>query len=189
MKRVSSRIFCGLTLVAFALSSPAMAAKAKKAKGEKKEKKGESAEVVKAPYGMAGCGLGALVVDRNETLPQIGAWLLNSLYNNNTFAMTSGTSNCVESRTETAAMEQEVFVAANLSSLSKEAAQGGGEHLGAFAEVLGCSDDVGAQALGQLSRDRYVTLFGTQDPNAVLDNYLVEIKGNEVLAKDCTRAS
>src|SRR4051794_6265352 len=95
MKKVSYRIICGLAVAALAVGSSAMGAEKKKGK---KGKKDGSAEVVKAPWGMAGCGLGALVIDRNETLPQLAAYVLNYLvYSNNTFGMTSGTSNCVES--------------------------------------------------------------------------------------------
>lgn len=153
---------------------------------------GKVAMAQSAPYGMAGCGLGAMLFEgegKNEKGWQILNWFLNGFYSNQTFGISSGTSNCVESRTATAAMEQEVFVTANLTSLSREAAQGGGEHLRGLAEVMGCTDDVGAGELARLSQDRYDALFQEQTPTSVLGNYLREIRAHDVLAKDCTRAT
>ncbi|WP_141736140.1 DUF3015 family protein [Oligoflexus tunisiensis] len=138
-------------------------------------------------YGMAGCGLGALVIDRNELLPQVGAWFLNGIASNQTYGMTSGTSNCVQGRSDVAAMEQEVYMTANLSSLSKEAAQGSGEHLNALAEVLGCQEEDKVR-LGELSQNHYSELFANQEPEAVLQRYLTVVNADPQLAKSCTKA-
>ena len=140
-------------------------------------------------YGMAGCGLGALVVDRDEILPQVGAWFLNGIYSNQTYAISSGTSNCVEGRSEVAAMEQEVYFAANLGSITKEAAQGSGEHIVAVAEVFGCMQDADKARLGELSRVHYSQIFAKKDPEFVLQNYLKVVSADPQLAKSCARAS
>ncbi len=141
------------------------------------------------PYGMAGCGLGALLIDKNEMLPQVGAWFLNSIYGNQTFGITSGTSNCVESRTETAAMEQEVFVAANLSSLSKEAAQGKGQLIDGLAEVFGCYGEAERVRLGEISQQYHGQIFAALEPASVVQNYLSNIQQDTLLGKACHKAS
>ncbi|MDQ3231334.1 MAG: DUF3015 domain-containing protein [Pseudobdellovibrionaceae bacterium] len=140
-------------------------------------------------YGMAGCGLGALVVDRDELLPQVGAWFLNGIYSNQTYGMTSGTSNCVENRSDMAAMEQEVYFTANLNSISREAAQGSGEHIEALAEVFGCRQEADKARLGQLSQNHYAELFAQPEPELVLQRYLTVVNADPQLAKSCTKAS
>ncbi|RZA26897.1 MAG: DUF3015 domain-containing protein [Proteobacteria bacterium] len=140
-------------------------------------------------YGMAGCGLGAIVVDRDEFLPQIGAWLLNGIYSNQTYAISSGTSNCVEGRSEVAAMEQEVYFAANLNSITKEAAQGSGEHLDGVARVLGCDQDADKSRLNELGQAHYAQIFSERAPDAVLQSYLSVVNADPQLAKSCGKAS
>lgn len=141
----------------------------------------------KARWGAAGCGFGSVAIDRNEQLPQIGAWFLNTILGNQTFAISSGTSNCVESRNETAAVEQEVFLRANFAALNHEAVQGGGEHIEALADVFGCRQPESTTAIKSLSQNRYDAIFSSQDPDVVLTNYLREIRTDEALVKDCTR--
>lgn len=140
-------------------------------------------------YGMGGCGLGALVIDRDELLPQLGATFLNGIYSNQTYGMTSGTSNCVENRSDVAAMEQEVYFTANLTSISKEAAQGSGEHIAALAEVFGCRGEADLVRLGQLSQNHYTELFAKPEPELVLQRYLMVVNADPQLAKSCTKVS
>lgn len=142
-----------------------------------------------AKYGMGGCGLGGLVIPSNEMLPQLGATFLNGIASNQTYGISSGTSNCVEARTEMAAMEQEVYFTANLSSLSKEAAQGSGEHIEALAEVFGCQQEADKVRLGQLSQNHYSELFAKPEPELVLERYLTVVNADPQLAKSCTKAS
>ena len=98
--------------------------------------------------------------------------------------MTSGSSNCVELKPVLAKQEQQVFVRANLANLSKEAAQGSGEHLEGLAEVLGCPH----LEFSQMSQMRYTNIFGEYEADAVLENYLKEVNANDELAKSCVRA-
>ncbi len=137
-------------------------------------------------YGMAGCGLGSIVIKNPSKGPQIGAFFLNAI-GFQTSALTSGTSNCVESRTETAAQEQSVYVIANLSSLSREAAQGGGEHLDGLAEVFGCHGASDRQRLAQLSQEKFDLIFSAPEADGVLDNYLSAIQMDPLLASECTK--
>lgn len=142
-----------------------------------------------APYGMAGCGFGALLIDNHSKGPQIGSWFLNGLYGNQTYAISSGTSNCVESRTEMAAMEQSVYVTANFNSLQKEAAQGSGETLKGLADVLGCYADEDKARLGEMSQREFDRLFAEAQPEQLLQRYLGLINQDPMLSKSCTKAS
>lgn len=141
----------------------------------------------RAPYGMAGCGLGSLIVKTNSKGPQIGAAFLNAT-GYQTFGISSGTSNCKLSKDDIAKVEQEVFMEVNLASLAKDAAQGQGEHLSAFAEILGCGQGESLSLFNDLSRSNYDAIFQGQDSKVVLSNYKSVIKSNETLAKSCVRA-
>lgn len=138
------------------------------------------------PYGMAGCGLGSLVIEENTMWPQLGAMTTNNIVSPQTSAITSGTSNCTDLPREVALIEQEVFITANLNSLTKEAAQGSGEHLDALGEVMGCSEE-GNTALRVLCKDRHEEIFSTRDSKKVLSTLRQEIKANEELAENCDR--
>lgn len=145
-----------------------------------------NAHAAKAKYqgqwGMAGCGLGSLVIKNHSKGPQIGAWFLN-MVGYQTFAITSGTSNCVKDGSMAAIEnEQEVFVGVNLSDLQKEAARGQGEHLDVLAEIFGCDSKEG---FAQLSQNRYEAIFTKENPSAVVESYKSEIKSGKVA---CTRA-
>jgi len=139
----------------------------------------------KMRYGMAGCGLGAMFIEKNTMLPQIGAWVVNVWSGSQTFAITTGTSNCTDKPAEHAKIEQEVFLQANYASLTREAAQGSGEHLSAFAEVLGCDHG----AFSRMSQEKYNEIYGTTEASEVLQNYVKQIKANPELANSCTRVA
>src|SRR5689334_6829374 len=76
--------------------------------------------------GPAGCGLGSLVFGDMKGPVQIVAATLNGVYGNQTFAMTSGTSNCQDNGVTLKEKEQEYFANANFESLHQEIAQGQG---------------------------------------------------------------
>lgn len=137
------------------------------------------------PWGMGGCGFASLFIKEKEMLPQIGASIVNEFISGFTqsFAISSGTSNCVASRSNLALKEQEVFITVNLASLSKEAAQGNGEHISALAEVFGCPNE----DFAKLSQNHYEKIYGINEPAKVLESYLSEVKADQNLAKSCIR--
>ncbi len=90
------------------------------------------------PYGPAGCGLGSLAIGPQPGFSQVFASTTNGFSGSQTFGISSGTSNCVPSNREEAAIYQKQFMSFNLYSLTKEIAQGDGEFLRAFVGLLGC---------------------------------------------------
>jgi hypothetical protein len=180
-----------ISLFAFSSAAWAQDEPKVKAKAKAKTKAPASAEVEVAtgslpPYGMAGCGLGSLAIQENTMLPQLGATSLN-IISPQTSAITSGTSNCTDKPRETASLEQEVFIAANLNSISKAAAQGSGEHLDALGEVFGCSIE-GTEALKEMCQTKFDAIFSNSDSQVVLGNLREEIKSNPATAENCDRA-
>ena len=123
----------------------------------------------KHPYGMGGCGFVSIFIQENTMLPQLGKTAADAyfqLWALNTSAMTTGTSNCTNSPGNTALlMEQQVYVSSNYSDITREAAQGTGEHLVAFAEVLGCDSN----AFAHMAQSNHAQIFGSE-PDSALEN-------------------
>lgn len=99
---------------------------------------GVKAEVLegRGGYGSAGCGLGSVVLRPSEHFTQIFAATTNGLFGNQTFGITSGTSNCDGPAKPVQAAER--FVTANRAALAIAVARGGGESIDALASVAGC---------------------------------------------------
>ncbi len=99
-------------------------------------------------YGAAGCGLGSLAFGDQPGGVQILAATTNGTAWNQTFGMTTGTSNCGPGLL---AMGTKNFVEANREALAKDAARGEGESIGAIAVINQCRDLRGVGAA--LQRD------------------------------------
>jgi hypothetical protein len=89
---------------------------------------------------MAGCGLGSMVVETNDTWSQVAAAFLNGT-GFQTFAISFGTSNCTEDGVASASREKEAFVEANIADLRRDVAIGEGEYLSSLASFYGCEGE------------------------------------------------
>lgn len=114
-----------------------------------------SSNVFAANYGMAGCGVGALVFQDQPGKIQILAATLNNIISPQTSAITSGTSNCFESR-ETA---QAMFITVNKVALRKDISRGNGETLSGLSEILNCTD---TEKLGTSLQKNYNKIFPSE---------------------------
>lgn len=88
-------------------------------------------------YGTAGCGLGSMIWGDKPGIMQTCAATTNGSFGNQTFAITSGTSNCDKQPKWTSNERLKEFVAANMDKLAKDVAVGQGESLDTLAELLG----------------------------------------------------
>jgi hypothetical protein len=104
-------------------------------------------------YGMAGCGIGALVLGDQPGKIQIVAATLNNIIIPQTSAITTGTSNCTEDGVTLQSHEQDYFAEANFELLKLESAQGRGENLDAFAALFGCSANGTAQFSASMQKN------------------------------------
>jgi hypothetical protein len=148
-------------------------------KEDKKSKKSYS-----APFGMAGCGLGSLVISEKDKNSQIIASTINSIFGFVSSSITSGTSNCNYDNNY-ARIEQQVFIAVNLRSLEREAAVGEGRHLDALAQLFGCEQDSDRATFFSFNRDNFTTIYGEDDPDVVFDSILTEGKAARSIVKAC----
>jgi len=104
-------------------------------------------------YGTAGCGLGSIVFGDQKGPIQILAVTSNQFYGIQTFAITTGTSNCTEDGVAMADRERELFAEANFNVIKEEASMGAGENVAVLASLYGCSGaSVDAFSAGVQSR-------------------------------------
>jgi len=140
-----------------------------------------------AQYGEAGCGLGALVFG-NENTPgkQILAATTNGI-GMQTFAITSGTSNCSAGGVIKAEREQAAFAEVNFQDLKANMAAGGGEFLASFATLLGCEDS-SKVTLAKMSQEKFEVIVPSTSttPIQMLTAIKQQIKALPTLATSCT---
>ncbi len=136
----------------------------------------------KTPFGMAGCGLGSVLVGADG--PQLIASTTNQSLGNQVFGITSGTSNCVEPSKSVADSAQQNFIQENFSTLSKEIAQGDGNTLRAFSDTFGCSKEA-YPVFAQQLQSSYSEIFAAPGSLAALSVIVDELHSNELAAKGC----
>jgi hypothetical protein len=87
-----------------------------------------------------GCGLGTLLfksnADNSTLLQTLQSWT-NGIFFNQSFGITFGTSECKQPRNFVNNERASEFAAANMDNLARDIAQGRGETLDAFAELMG----------------------------------------------------
>jgi hypothetical protein len=133
-----------LVAVITALASTSAFAQTKKSAKSESKKQAHS-------YGMAGCGLGSVVFKDEPGMIQIVAQTLNDTAIQ-TFAITSGTSNCGETPKVAKATQ---FIEVNKIALENDLARGQGESLAALSQVLECKN----QQFGTEMKKSYQTNF------------------------------
>jgi hypothetical protein len=138
-------------------------------------------------YGMAGCGLGALAFEgQNDKVSQVLAATTNGTFGTQTFGITSGTSECTTDGVIRSERAQEAFVEANFESLTREMAQGEGEHLRAFASLMGCSE-TSFSDFGRLTQHQYTRIVphDAMSPVELIDAVQRTISADPVLSRTC----
>jgi hypothetical protein len=84
-----------------------------------------------------GCGLGQLIFKGHEGLvSQTCAATFNGTFGNQTFGITTGTSECTQFKQLWANERLNTFVAENMDNLAKDMAQGSGEYLNTLAVLM-----------------------------------------------------
>lgn len=139
-------------------------------------------------YGMAGCGLGTLILDgkNNTTGNQLLISTSNySLVNTALSGITTGTSNCTTDdgivKDENA---QEVFVHLNYDSLEKEMAVGKGDKLETLAILFGCSRN--KNEFLNMTKRNYTKLFSKKDdPSNLYMTIRTELQNDQTLKNSC----
>jgi hypothetical protein len=138
-------------------------------------------------YNMAGCGLGSMAFKDNSMGSQILAATTNGIFGNQTFGITSGTSNCVSGGVVKAQREQAAFAEVNFQDLKRNMASGGGEFLTSFATLLGC-EDAAKPVLAQMTQAKYEAILPSDKttPVELVVGVKTQIKADTRLAGACS---
>jgi hypothetical protein len=116
-----------------------------------------------------GCGLGSQIIkDDSSALMLALQATTNSIFANQTFGITSGTSGCKKASLVMNERAAE-FVASNMDQLSREIAIGQGESVSTLAELLNVEDKA---AFAVLLQSNYNAIYTSEkaDMATVLDN-------------------
>ena len=140
-----------------------------------------SAVAVAAPYGTAGCGLGAVLIGDKPGAIQILAATLNGTFGNQTFGITTGTLNCGPAAADQVTQRTQVFVEANREVLAKDISRGQGETIANLAAIAGCSN---TDAVGATLQGKFDTIFPSEQTSStdVTKSLLETLKSEPSLA-------
>jgi hypothetical protein len=134
------------------------------------------------PYGVAGCGLGNLVVGKGGS--QILASTTNDTSYSQMFGISSGTSNCTDAGMVANRRQLPLFIEANRSALAKDMARGQGETLQHVAHAFGCSDK---EQFNSTMQKNFGSVFASQNSDGMaINNAIVDvIKDDKNLSGSC----
>lgn len=111
-----------------------------------------------APFGMAGCGLGAALFKDRPGKVQLFVATTNQAISNQSSGITSGTSNCTDSLYNKSVATY--FLEQNRKPLLSDIARGEGEALLGLASLYGCSD---VKALSSTLREHFSELLNSDE--------------------------
>lgn len=132
-----------------------------------------------ANYGMAGCGLGALVFQDQPGKIQIVAATLNNIVSPQTSAITSGTSNCFEESRNEVSLR---YIESNKVALKEDVSRGQGETLEGLMTLWGCDSKSNVQ--NNLKKN-YNNIFNSNESTVILQ----QLKTNSEVQKACQTLS
>lgn len=134
------------------------------------------------PYGMAGCGLGSVLMGKHGN--QIFAATTNGTSYNQTFGISLGTLNCVDAANTKLTARLDQFVLSNKVALANDIARGEGETLAGLSAILSCSDSI---QLNKTLQGQFAEIFPSYDvtPNEITDSIITVISNTEQLSKSC----
>ena len=136
-----------------------------------------------ARYGMAGCGLGSLVLGHVPGKAQILAVTTNNIYGNQTSGITSGTSNCTEYGHEEYALTID-YINANKQNILVDIARGEGEALKGLATLYGCKNHKSFSAA--LKFEKHPFLNAKQTGSKFHETVLSIMQSNQGLLDSCS---
>ncbi len=119
--------------------------------------------------GSAGCGLGNMLLGSDPGFIQVPAATTNGTSGNQTFGITTGTSNC-----GSGAMNAQLnnYVESNKIALAKEAARGQGETLAGLSQIVGCKNGFETQI-----KSHYSQIF-SNDNTQDISSKIIQIAQN-----------
>ncbi len=107
----------------------------------------------------------------NSTILQTFQATTNGTYGNQTFGITTGTSDCKQPKNFVSNQQINEFLLANMDNLAKDIAMGKGETLDAFAELMGIPAEQRAEFAARLQAS-FGRIYTSSDVQmaSVMDN-------------------
>lgn len=137
-------------------------------------------------YGLAGCGLGSVVMGKKGG--QVSAATTNGTAWNQTFGITAGTLNCVDSASAEVASRIDQFILVNRSQIQGDVARGNGETIAALSSYMGC--ETASNQIGQELKSNYSAIFNdSAKANEITDSIITVILNKPALALQCGKLS
>ncbi len=112
-----------------------------------------------------GCGLGSMIWKKNSIVSALFRATTNHSFSSQLFGITTGTSGCSQHSIVKRDMYPVYYAEANLPELRYELAQGQGEYVATFAEVLGCSPAAQAE-FAAWAQGSYSKLFKNENASS-----------------------
>jgi hypothetical protein len=136
----------------------------------------------------AGCGLGSLIITDNTKLMQVLAATTNGI-GGQTFAISTGTSNCKAQNFVMNDKAIQYFTEVNHNDLSREMAQGQGEKLNTLAALYGCQGSA-QKDFAKMTQGSYSQIVPSADTQAtdLVRNLNGQFSSHPDLAKACGAA-
>lgn len=136
--------------------------------------------------GDAGCGLGSLIIQDNTKLMQVLAATSNAI-GVQTFAISTGTSNCKAQNFVMNDKAIQYFTEVNHADLSREMAQGQGEKLNTLASLYGCKGTA-QKAFASMTQNSYGQIVPAQNTSAtdMVKNLNGQFAAHPEVASSCS---
>ena len=167
LKEISVKVIISGLIVGFFMSAAVDA-------GEKQQSLHD--QVSGQGYGTAGCGLGSIIFGQKPGMVQIFAATTNGTFGNQTFAISSGTSNCVDPKASSL-MKTEFYVSQNESALKNDIAKGQGETVSGLSQVARCGN---SEMTASVLQARFSEIYpSAEQPTEQVSSKIVEILKSE----------
>jgi hypothetical protein len=130
-----------------------------------------------------GCGLGSMIWKQNSIVSALFRGTTNHSFSSQLFGITTGTSGCSQHSIVKRDMYPVYYAEANLPELRIEMAQGQGEYLTTFAQVLGCTPEAQVQFM-KWAQGSYSSMFSSSKttPAQMLKGLGQEFKATAIAA-------
>ncbi len=126
----------------------------------------------------AGCGLGSMIFKENTKVMQVLAATTNGISGNQTFGISTGTSNCAAKNLVQNDKQIQYFVEVNQAELTREMAQGRGEKLSTLAALNGCATDAQVSAFNVKAQSNFKSIVPAAQTSAV--DFVNNLKSSSV---------
>jgi len=133
-------------------------------------------------YGAAGCGLGSVLFGAKPGIVQVFVSTTNGTFGSQTFGISSGTSNCENSKS--VAQAAEAFIADNSKAVEKDVARGNGETLDTLASLMSCANNSAFNSKLQTHYNQFFKAGATAQASA--RSIVTYVRNDSELSTSCS---